>query len=529
MFDAGDAVELNSMTYAAGAGPNTAKKCLEGTRMEVLDEIVEWIYCSDPGTPRVFWLSGQAGTGKSAIAHTIALWTEELGGLGSCFCFARDRQAEHRHEKLFLTIARDLAGRNPMLRQALAGIVSEDPSLKSTVDIERQWCKLILEPVSTLAGNVSGNTVVVIDGLDESGNEQTRESILAVLASTELARLPNLRILLTSRPLLDIHAALDNVGHLICKSLDDVDDNTTRRDIHLYIKNRLQMLRTSFSDAEVSQLVAMSDGLFEWARLACEFIKPRQAGINAKKRFNELISRTRGQGSALLDNMYRSILCEIVNDSQDALAQFRSVMRQLLYTAEPLPVGSLNAIRRHFPGDEEPTNVEEILEFMAALLTGTSDHATPVRPLHTSFYEFLSDPTRGGDFYVDKAEMEFNLSLASLRVMQQGLKFNICELGNSYLRNSEVPQLENRVKDSIPPDLSYACRFWANHLQKTGFDTSLGEEMTVFYGSEHILFWIEALSLLKSLGTAITSFEVMEKWAQVSWQRYARHTWRLTR
>ncbi|KAG6327063.1 hypothetical protein ID866_12026, partial [Astraeus odoratus] len=68
----GDTLHLNSMSYAEGAGLNTSKQCLEGTRTEILGEIVDWIHSRDPNVPRVLWLSGQAGKGKSAIAHTVA-------------------------------------------------------------------------------------------------------------------------------------------------------------------------------------------------------------------------------------------------------------------------------------------------------------------------------------------------------------------------------------------------------------------------------------------------------------------------
>jgi len=512
----GDSMELSGMAYAASAGLNTSKKCLEGTRTEILDEIVEWINLHDADAPRVFWLSGQAGKGKSAIAHTVAAWADGLGVLGSCFCFARDRQAERRHEKMFTTIARDLAGRDPFLRRALAGAISADPSLKSTADIERQWRRLVLEPLSKVSADTLRTMVVVIDALDESGNDVSREDILRVLTSMELDHLPNLRIFLTSRPLYDICDAFHGVIYIKARSLDDIDPTSIEGDIRLYIKDRLQAIRSPFDDAEVSQLATTSDGLFEWARLACEFIKPRQAGVNARKRFDELISRTCGKGSALLDDMYRNILSEIVHDSQDARVQFRSVMRQILYTVEPLSIGSLNAIRQHFQSDKEPADVEEILEFMAALLSGTTDQTNPVRPLHASFYDFLTDPMRSGTFHVDKAEAELNLALASIRVMRKGLKFNICGLESSYLRNSNVGNLEERVKACIPPHLSYACKFWANHMQKKTFDTSLAAELTAFCGSEHILFWFEVLSLLKSLGTSLTSLEELEKWAQVS-------------
>ncbi|KIK11385.1 hypothetical protein PISMIDRAFT_122788 [Pisolithus microcarpus 441] len=104
------------MAYANDAGLNTTKKCLDGTRLEILEGITNWITDRDNKAPCILWLHGQARRGKSAIAHTIALRAQGLGLLGSCFCFARDRQVEKREGKILTTIARDLADRDPAFR-----------------------------------------------------------------------------------------------------------------------------------------------------------------------------------------------------------------------------------------------------------------------------------------------------------------------------------------------------------------------------------------------------------------------------
>jgi len=106
-------LDFSGMTYAEGAGPDTRKQCLQGTRTEILSEITEWVNSTGGNVPRVLWLSGPAGKGKSAIAHTITKWFEDAGGLCSCYTFDRQREADHRHEKIFSTIARDLADRDP--------------------------------------------------------------------------------------------------------------------------------------------------------------------------------------------------------------------------------------------------------------------------------------------------------------------------------------------------------------------------------------------------------------------------------
>jgi hypothetical protein len=157
------------MVYAQRAGLNTTKQCLPGTRTGILSEIIEWINSSGDSVPRVMWLSGPAGTGKSAIAHTIANWFKETGGPGSCFCFDRQEEADRRHEKIFSTIARDLADRDPGMKRALADAVKGDISLKNTPDIIQQWCKLLMQPLKKFSASSAGSVLIVIEALDESG------------------------------------------------------------------------------------------------------------------------------------------------------------------------------------------------------------------------------------------------------------------------------------------------------------------------------------------------------------------------
>ncbi|KAL4068657.1 hypothetical protein V8B97DRAFT_784170 [Scleroderma yunnanense] len=364
-------LNLDGIAYASGAGLNTTKKCLDGTRMEILKEIVDWIYNPDVNAPRIFWLHGQAGRGKSAIAHTIALWLKNVGGLGSCFCFARDRQSERREEKMLSTIARDLANRDPAFRRGLAKAIEEDNTLKTTPDVMQQWEKLLLQPLSKISGGIVGNVVVVIDALDESGLDVSRMHILSVLTSMEAASLPsNFRILLTSRPLSDIMVALRDAQHVKATSLDNIPSVLTERDIRLYVSNKLKGLG-DIGEREIEYITVKADGLFEWARLACDFIKPGFAGETAKECFEELIARASGEGATLLDGMYSAILESAVGRKPISLVRFRSLMRQILHTLEPLPMDALHAIRQYFPHEEDHYNVAIVLNYMGSLLSVT--------------------------------------------------------------------------------------------------------------------------------------------------------------
>jgi hypothetical protein len=144
----------------------------------------------------------------------------------------------------------------------------------------------------------------------------------------------------------------------------------------------------------------------------------------------------------------------------------------------PLSVNSLSAMWHAADNFSNKSDVTSIVQYMGSLMSSVSDadHSIPIRPLHTSFREFLADSSRSEAFYVNISEHQQNLAFASLRVMRDSLSFYICQLESSYVCNRDIPNLPTLIKHYISPHLSYSCRFWADHLRTTAFDlTLLGE------------------------------------------------------
>jgi DNA replication protein DnaC len=62
--------KIREIPYKGGWQFND-KRCLPGTRGGFLDHIIKWV--ENPESDYVLVLLGQAGTGKSCIAHEIVL------------------------------------------------------------------------------------------------------------------------------------------------------------------------------------------------------------------------------------------------------------------------------------------------------------------------------------------------------------------------------------------------------------------------------------------------------------------------
>src|SRR5436190_10549170 len=141
-------VDLNDMPYAGGAKFNSQRVCLPGTRTDIINDITDWV--NSPDAPRMCLLTGVAGSGKSSIANTVAHQFDDLGRLGSSFCFDRSHAADRRPDNLFSTIARNLADLDAQRKSALWDVVQEKRSLRTTHEPAEQFNKLILLPAAGL-------------------------------------------------------------------------------------------------------------------------------------------------------------------------------------------------------------------------------------------------------------------------------------------------------------------------------------------------------------------------------------------
>jgi len=83
-------------------------------------------------------------------------------------------------------------------------------------------------------------------------------------------------------------------------------------------------------------------------------------------------------------------------------------------------------------------------------------------------------------------------------VMKAQLRFNICNLESSFVFDKDVPDLEARVRKHISPTLSYACRYWGEHLQKGNSSEAVHKNLDNFL-REQLLFWMEVLNLEKRI------------------------------
>ena len=179
------------------------------------------------------------------------------------------------------------------------------------------------------------------------------------------------------------------------------------------------------------------------------------AWLKPQEHFDAILTHKSTDHVPLLDEMHSFTLETILPKKQPWVQRDRGFGRfkfKILGNKEPLTLNSLKSMRRYFKNMTE-VDISMIVAPMAALLSGATDASVPIRPLHASFTDFLTDHDRSGEYFVDVHSIHNDLAFASLGTMMRELHFNICDLPSSYLPNSEVSDLNDRIRKCIPAEL----------------------------------------------------------------------------
>jgi hypothetical protein len=476
-----------------------------------LDFIVDWV--NNPESKRALVLFGQAGTGKSSIAHEVARRFDGMRRLSSSFVFRRGDGPKPRH--LFTTLARDLSDRYPSFKAALGKAIKDNTSLRQGAqDYQSVFESLLRDPLEGL--QVVGPIFVVIDALDECGDATGRSGLHRFLAN-HISELPsNFRILITSRPESDIRNAFDGVSAVHILNTNDRElAAKTDSDIRLYLQKYLPL---NIFEKHGSQLVKKAEGLFQWVAVACGYIMMPPPGFTKLKCIRDLLAPSSDHKQLnLLDQLYTEVL-QAYFTSPAVRHDFRSVVGPLLAVFEPLSISSLTTLRQFASTDDEGFDdddefISSIVSHLGSLLSNVTSPELPIVPLHASFRDFLTDRERSEDFYIDLHDAHYQLTASCLGLMldKGGLRFNICNLETSYLANSDVPGLEACVKRCIPPVLSYACCFWTSHLKEVSFDNKLMTKIQSLF-EQKFLFWLEVLSLTGVMSLVSPALACIKVW-----------------
>ncbi|RXW12955.1 hypothetical protein EST38_g12899 [Candolleomyces aberdarensis] len=169
-----------------------APKCHPETRVAVQDEIYSWIVHGDPDPAqkmvKIKWVTGPAGTGKSAIMGSVADTCKREGVLAVTFFFSSSASPDRRRKSAFIpTLAYQLARHLPGLKDPVAQAIQDDPLLfKKNLLVQME--SLILTPLRRVAVESKRPGVVLVDGVDECEVEEYFDSHASPRAGESIVR-----------------------------------------------------------------------------------------------------------------------------------------------------------------------------------------------------------------------------------------------------------------------------------------------------------------------------------------------------
>ena len=509
------------MLHTSGAGYSSGNRqgCLRGTRRDVLLQLECWL--KDEQDHHVFWLNGLAGTGKSTIAQTFAEISFADGGLGASFFCSRDFQDRSNLQAIFPTLAFQLAYRYPLFRDQLLQVLKAHPDVGQD-SLCSQMEKVIVGPFNT----TSIQTLIIIDALDECKDEEPASAILSIL-SRYVGMIPHVKFFITGRPEPRIRSgfrlkSLQPITEVL--KLHDVERSLVDSDIKLFFRTGLTNIVETRSDCDLTEdwpsshdiniLCEKAAGLFIYASTVIKFVASRHHSPTTRLALiTSLPHKTTHEGGSGIDQLYTQVLeqafCDVGSDEEELYSCFRTVVGTVLLVFNPLPIEALSILL-------EMSNISTTFCFLHSLLLVPDNKAHPARVFHKSFPDFLTDQVRCKDerFLINPSVHHHDILLSCLNLMGEKLKRNICGLDNHTIL-TEVRDLSACQKEHIGDALEYSCQFWAKHLGEVPSDGHYVEKVhkaiDVFF-TTHLLFWIEALTIMGCLGIGVYAINGVQQW-----------------
>jgi hypothetical protein len=296
------------------------------------------------------------------------------------------------------------------------------------------------------------------------------------------------------------------------------------RDLKIYFRHALGIIRREAclppswpAPESLERLVQRAGGLFIWAAVTCRYV--RNGRRFAARRLDELLKEdpcVTITAESALDEMYLTVLRSSTDG--EYTEEENTELHHLLRTVLGSIVSLFSSLAQHSLGVLLGIDMDEmasILSGLHSILDVPNSLAQPIRLHHASFRDFLFSKGRCRDvsFYVEKEMAHMELAQQCLRLMDEGLQKDICDLrfpGASVTDvSSELLQLR------LPPHLRYACLYWAQHVRQSCDPPKIESRISNFM-RKHTLHWIEALSLLGRLSEARDMLALL-RMTKVSW------------
>ncbi|KAF8753935.1 WD40 repeat-like protein [Rhizoctonia solani] len=240
--------------------------------------------------------------------------------------------------------------------------------------------------------------------------------------------------------------------------LHDIEKSIVEEDIKKYLTDALSSMSPPPSLNDIEVLAKRSRNLFIYAATVVRYIYPGDIHVDSSARLEAMLEAISTSGPVAenryedLDLLYTTVLSAVFHARLSA--REKDNMRRVLWTAvcakEPITaptIASLTNLPEH--------QVRVPLQSLRSVVH-VPENSALISTLHASFPEYMLDQSRSKGFWCDSSQSNEIMARRCFGVMQAELRFNMCNLQNSYLEDDQVQDLQSRVSKFISPALSYA-------------------------------------------------------------------------
>ncbi|KAF9043304.1 hypothetical protein BJ165DRAFT_1529364 [Panaeolus papilionaceus] len=396
-------------------------KCRAGTRTSLLDAFEDWAVGQNTvDRPIISWVHGPAGTGKTAIARSLADRCSKLGKLAASFFFWRTNEERTDEKKVVPTLAYQLALSIPPLSRFIEAQVQQNPA-SLCQSPTGQMHSLLLIPLECMISEHPDfdaslfPSLIVIDGLDECGGMrddrvETQGRVMDALRA--LAGQPHypFRIFITSRAEVHIFrffrfSNMHGVSHQpvdLSKPYHGMQDDvrTFVTDDFNWIKRYHRHKHTlphNWPGIEVINIIVeRSSGQFLYAATVMKYIRSQShlPAVRLKVVMGDHNPKQAANPFTDLDSLYKHVITSATEPETALLL----IAFEQVHPPNGQPI-ALEILERGLSLDRGAV-LQSLTDFQPLL--GTLETPTQlIRFHHDSFLDFLFDKARAGEWHID--------------------------------------------------------------------------------------------------------------------------------
>ncbi|KAK3350317.1 WD40-repeat-containing domain protein [Lasiosphaeria hispida] len=504
--------------------PRLDKKRIEEAKGGLLADAYLWVLDShdfqqwhDRPESRLLWIKGDPGKGKTMLLCGIVNELEvAITADGHCrnlayfFCQATDLRINSA-----IAVLRGLICLLAHQQPRLISHVREYTDAGKSLSDANAWVAL-----SDILGGMLGDpnlkpTCLVVDALDECVVDLPKLLDFVVRISSD-----RVKWLLTSRNEMNIERKLRPDDKRTRLSLElKANAVQVSRAVEMYIDDKLSDLEplrdetiledgTLLKDRVRDVLRNKANGTFLWVALVIQELSNDEV-----ESWHVLqIVKKLPPG---LNGMYDHMLNKIKEHSLDSefcerILSLATVAYRPLHLAE---IGGLSGLPEQITKSRK--NVQKIVAKCGSFLTVRDDQ---IYLVHQSAKDYLSNQASTLLFPGGAAMVHHDISNRSLRLLSDKLRrdiYGLCAPG--------FPIDQVRVPDPDPlATVRYSCVYWIDHLYDWQSSDNIKHPDVFQDGGiiddflrKHYLYWLEALSLCKSVSQGILSITKLESILQV--------------